>query len=863
MTNHWIDIRNADVVLIMGSNAAENHPISFKWVQAAREKGGILIHVDPRYTKTSTQADIYAPLRSGSDIPFLGGMINYILQKDLTQKDYVRLYTNASFIVNKDFKMPGELDGVFSGYDAAARKYDKTAWAFEKDAAGVVKKDPTLQNPMCVYQLLKKHYSRYDLDTVSSITGTPKEALLKVYEAYGSTGRADRVGTVMYAMGWTQHTVGTQNIVAMAIIQQLLGNMGMAGGGVNALRGESNVQGSTDQGLLFHILPGYLAQPRAQMDSLEAYLKTIAPETKEPRSLNWQSNYPKYAVSLLKAFWGEHATAENQFGYHWVPKLDETQNASWLNLFDAMLDGKFKGFLAWGQNPACSTSNAGKARKALGKLDWMVTVNLFDNETASFWRGPGLNPADVKTEVFFLPCAASVEKEGSLSNSGRWAQWRYTAVPPAGQSKPDAEIMHELAEKVRELYRKEGGAFPDPVLKVAWEFGQKDAAGKIAKVDTHLIAREINGYWLQDKELTDPKTKAVTGTFKKGQLVVSFATLQADGSTSCGNWIYSGSYGDPAKKEGEPAPDPKKGNKMARRGKEDPTGLGLYPNWSWSWPVNRRIVYNRASVDELGRPWDPKRPLVKWVPDVDPATKLQKNDPVTGKPMFKWAGDVIDGGGPPLKTPDGKDNPDSKLPFIMKPAGVASIFGNVSLNEGPFPEHYEPLECPIQENPLSKTHRINPTIKLFYKDKEKDADDVFLSCDTRYPYVATTYRVTEHWQTGVMTRHTPWLLEAVPQNFLEMSEELGREKGIRSGDMVKVSSPRGQILAVAIVSKRFRPFKVMGGTVHQVGMPWCFGWQYPEDGSGGDSANLLTSTVGDANTMIPETKAFMVNVEKA
>jgi len=856
MTNHWIDLKNADVILIMGSNAAENHPISFKWVMEAKDRGAKLIHVDPRYTKTSKAADIYAPLRSGSDIPFLGGMINYILQKDLIQKDYVRLYTNASFIVNKDFKMPGELDGVFSGYDAKARKYDKASWAFDVGADGVIKKDPTFKDPMCVLQLLKKHYSRYDLDTVSSITGTPKADLLKVYETYSSTYAPDKVGTSMYAMGWTQHTVGTQNIIAMSIIQQLLGNMGMAGGGINALRGESNVQGSTDYGLLFHILPGYLPVPGAAKDTLEAYVKGYAAEIKEPQSANWTSNYNKYFVSYLKAIFGEAATPQNEFGYQWLPKLDDGQNASWLVMFNNMLKGAYKGFFAWGQNPACSSSNAGKARKALANLEWMVNVNLFDNETASFWRGPGVKPADVKTEVFFLPCASSVEKEGSISNSGRWAQWRYKAVEPPGQARPDAEIMNELALKVRELYAKEGGAFPDPVLKTTWDYG--------AKLDTHAVAREINGYWLADKEIVDPKTKAVTSSWKKGQLVASFATLQADGSTSCGAWIYSGSYGDPAKKEGEPAPDPKKGNKMARRGKEDPTGLGLFPNWSWSWPVNRRIVYNRASVDEFGKPWDAKRSLVAWVADIDPATKLQKTDPVSKKPLFKWAGDVIDGGYPPLKTPDGKVNPDGRLPFIMKKNGVSNIFGNDSLNDGPFPEHYEPLECPIQENPLSKAHRINPTSKLFYTDAAKsNPEDIFESCSTRYPFVATTYRVTEHWQTGLMTRNTPWLMEAVPQNFLELSRELAAEKGIRSGDALKVSSPRGEILCKAIVTGRFKPFKVMGATVHQVGMPWCFGWFTPADGSGGDSSNLLTSTIGDANTMIPETKAFMVNVEKA
>ncbi len=845
MTNHWIDLRNADVILIMGSNAASNHPISFKWVMEAKNRGAKVISVDPRYTTTSTKADIYAPMRSGADIPFLGGMINYILQRDQIQKDYVRLYTNASFIVNKEFKMPGELDGVFSGYDAKGRKYDKAAWAFEVGADGAVKKDPTLQHPMCVYQLMKRHYSRYDLDTVSSVTGTPKEDLLKVYETYASTAAPDKVGTEMYAMGWTQHTVGTQNIRAMTIIQLLLGNMGMAGGGINALRGESNVQGSTDHALLFHILPGYLGTPSGSNETLEKYLEAKTPKTKEARSANWWQNYPKYTVSLLKTFYGDNATKENDFGYQWLPKLDDGQNASWLMIFNEMLKGTYKGFFAWGQNPACSGSNAGKVRKALAKLEWLVNVNLFDNETGSFWRGPGVNPDEVQTEVFMLPCAASVEKEGSISNSGRWAQWRYKAIDPPGEARADGEIINELAMKVRELYAKEGGAFPDPVLKAAWSYGEK--------LNTHDVAREINGYWAEDKELKDPKTGKVTGTYKKGQLVASFALLQADGSTSSGNWLYCNSYTDA---------DPAKGNKMARRGKEDPTGLGLYPNWTWCWPVNRRVIYNRASVDEYGKPWDPKRALLGWVPDVDSATKEQKKSP-EGKPLFKWSGDVPDGGWPPLRNADGTENAAAMLPFIMKPAGVASLFGP-GLNEGPFPEHYEPLECPIMEHPFSKTHRINPTAKLFFTEAAtSNVEDVFESCSARFPFVATTYRVTEHWQTGLMTRNTPWLLEAMPQSFLELSHELAAEKGIKSGDTLKVSSARGEIKCKALVTARFKPFKIMGSTVHQVGMPWCYGWFMPADGSGGDSSNLLTPTIGDANTMIPETKAFMVNVEKA
>ncbi len=823
MTNHWIDLRNSDVILIMGSNAAENHPISFKWVTEAQEKGATLISVDPRFTRTSSKADIYAALRSGSDIAFIGGMINYILKNDLYHKDYVRLYTNGSFLVNEDFKMPGELGGIFSGYDSDKRKYDKSAWAFQKDEEEVVLKDPSMTDPHCVLQLLNKHYSRYDLETVSSITGTPREMLEKVYKTYGSTGNPDKVATIMYAMGWTQHTVGTQNIRAMAIVQLLLGNIGRAGGGVNALRGESNVQGSTDHCLLFHILPGYLKTPKASQPTLQAYNDKYTPKTSEPRSANWWANYPKYSVSLLKAHYGANATPANDFGYSWLPKLDDGQNASWLMIFDEMLnEGKFKGLFAWGQNPTCSGSNAGKVRKALAKLEWMVNVNLFGNETGSFWKGPGINSADIKTEVFFLPCAASVEKEGSITNSGRWAQWRYKAVEPAGQAMPDSEIVNALYNRVKKLYDKNGGTVPDPVVKLAWDYRSKDADGKVTEMDIHLVAKEINGYFLEDREV---KGKL----FKKGTLVPSFAFLQTDGSTSSGNWLYCNSYTE-------------KGNMMARRSQKDPTGTGLYPEWSWCWPVNRRIIYNRASVDEYGRPWDPKRPVIKW----------------NGS---KWVGDVPDGGWPPLMNLDGTPNPASKRAFIMKPAGVAHIFGP-GRADGPFPEHYEPLECPIQENPLSPSHRINPTAKLFYTKEKEGEEDVFYSCDLRYPYVATTYRVTEHWQTGVLTRHLPWQLEMMPELFLEMSKELGAEKGIVNGDKVKVSSARGEVVAKAVVTSRFRPFKVMGSTVHQVGLPWCFGWQYPEDGSGGDSANLLTPTIGDANTMIPETKAFMVNVEK-
>jgi len=660
MTNHWIDIKNADVILIMGSNAAENHPISMKWVMKAREKGAKLIVADPRFTRTAAKADIYAPLRSGTDIAFLGGMIKYILDNRLYFREYVVNYTNAAYLVNPEFKGPGELKGLFSGYDKKARKYDKKTWSFQIDEKGLPKKDPSLKDPNCVFQLMRKHYSRYTLDKVSSITGTPREKLIEVYNAYASTGKPNRVGTELYAMGWTQHTVGTQNIRAMSMIQLLLGNMGLAGGGVNALRGESNVQGSTDHGILFHILPGYLPVPSATVVDLKTYNEKFTPKTKDPKSVNWWGNRPKYITSYLKAIYGSNATKENDFGYAWLPKLDEGQNGSWLVLFDQMFKGKFEGFFAWGQNPACSGANAGKVRKALAKLKWMVNVNLFDNETGSFWKGPDVNPKDIQTEVFQLPAASSVEKEGSITNSGRLAQWRYKAIEPIGQSKPDSEIMNELYFRVKKLYQKQGGKFPAPVLNLTWNYGAKRPDGKIIKFDIHKVAKEINGYYLDD--LFDKKAVPPKQIGKKGHLATNFVTLQADGTTSCGNWLYSGSY---------TMKDSKAVNMMARRGKKDIRGLGMYPEWGWCWPVNRRIIYNRASVDLNGKPWDPKRAVIRWNPN--------KLDPKTKKTAPGWDGDVPDGPAPPMA-----DAKAGKYPFIMRADGMGSLFGP-GLADGPFP----------------------------------------------------------------------------------------------------------------------------------------------------------------------------------
>ncbi len=799
MTNHWNDIANADCILIMGSNAAENHPISFKYVTEAIERGATLISVDPRFTRTSSKAHIYAALRSGTDIAFLGGMIKYILDNKLYNKEYIVEYTNAAHLINPSFRFH---DGLFSGYDAKNRKYDKSTWSYQEDEKGIPKQDKTLQNPNCAFQLLKKHFSRYNLEIVSKITGTPVDKLLAVYKAYTKTGKTGQAGTIMYAMGWTQHTVGTQNIRSMSIIQLLLGNIGVAGGGVNALRGESNVQGSTDHCLLFHILPGYLKTPKASQETLIDYNNQSTPKSADPNSANWWSNYAKYSVSLLKSMFGKNATKDSDFGYAWMPKLDDGKNYSWISMFNEMDKGNIKGFFAWGQNPVCSGPNSDGTVKAMSKLDWLVNVNLWETETGAFWKAPEVDPKTIKTEVFMLPCAASMEKEGSITNSGRWMQWRYKAVEPPGEALPDAEIIHEIFTHLKKLYATDGGAFPDPILNLKWDYATN------GHIDPHLVAKEINGY-----DLTT------------GKLLPSFAALKDDGTTSSGNWLYCASYTE-------------EGNMAARTDNKDKSGIGLHSNWAWCWPVNRRIIYNRASVDRNGQPFDKEHPVIRW-------------NPLAKGGAGAWVGDVPDGGWPPLKNAE-----KTKHAFIMRNEGFARIFG-MGLADGPFPEHYEPLECPVEKNMMSGV-LLNPTTKAWHKIKG-GMNTFAATCDPRFPFVATTYRVSEHWQTGAMTRQQEWLVEMQPEMFVEMSKELARELDVKNGDKMIVESARGKVHAKAMVTARFKPFKVGESIIHQVGLPWCFGFMGLAKG---DSANKLAPAIGDANTMIPESKAFLVNVRK-
>ncbi len=775
---------------MIGSNAAENHPISFRWiVKGMEERGAKLIVIDPRFTKSASLASLYAPIRSGTDLAFLNGIINYAIEKNMIQKEYVLEYTNASYLVNPDFKFN---DGLFSGYDAGKRNYgDRKTWTYQTDAKKVPKRDKSLRDPQCVYQLMKKHYERYTPEKVSAITGCPVDTFIKVAELFTSTHKPDKVATVMYAMGITQHTVGTQNVRALAVLQLLMGNMGIAGGGINALRGESNVQGSTDHGLLFHLIPGYVPSPNAKDHAtLEAYNLTT-PQTADPMSINWWSNRPKYLVSMLKAWYGDAATKKNDFCYDWLPKFSKP--APYMLLFEDMLKGIIKGAFYMGTNPVVGGPNANRNAQAMDKLDWLVAVDLWETDSSIFWKRAGINPAQNKTEVFLLPAASSVEKEGSISNSGRWAQWRYKAVNPPGKAKSDLDIIDLVFREVRNLYKKEGGKFPDPILKSNWNYVPEDEH----EASPHLVAKEINGYTWPDKDQ-----------------MKTFMDLKDDGSTACGCWIYCGSY-----------PGSRK-NMMARRGTSDASNdIGMFPEWSWCWPLNRRIIYNRAAVNRKGEPWDPGRWVIKW----------------TGS---KWKGDVVDGGP--------KFGPEAKNPFIMNNEGVGRLFApGKALTDGPFTEHYEPMESPSQN--IMNSQKVNPASVIIGEVAGQFGNP------GQYPYVGTSYRVVEHWQAGAMTRNLPWLTELVPDMFCEISPTLAAAKGIKNGDKVSILNARGKISAYALVTERVQPLNVNGRMVEMVGMIWHFG---PGCAATGDACNQLTPSIGDANTMIPEFKAFLVDIRK-
>jgi len=824
MTNGWIDIKNTDMMLIMGGNPAENHPCGFKWpIEAKRNRNAKMIVVDPRYTRTAATADLFLQIRAGADIAFLGGMINYAIANNRIAREYVTNFTNAAYLVHDDFKLPEE-DGVFSGFHADSQTYDRASWNYQGSggpAAGLpenVSIDATLENPRCVFQLMKKHYSRYTPEAVEKITGIPKEQFLKAADMFTSVrkdGDMSKVGTVIYAVGWTQHSFGTQIIRTAAVLQLLLGNVGRAGGGVNALRGHSNIQGATDIAGIFDNLPGYLKVPTPADTDFKAWMTRITPTPAKPHewdSFNYWSNTPKFAVSLLKAMYGDAAKKENDWAYDYLPKVD--RNYSWAYMWDGMYRGTVKGLLSFGMNGVAIGPDSQKNIDALKKADWLAVCDIYPDETSEFWKSPTVKPEelkDIKTEVYRLPGAGFAEKDGTFVNSARWLQWKWTAVPPPGDAKIDQDILAQIFLKVREMYQKEGGKFPDPILNLTWNY----TTPKTPSLSE--VARELNG-----KALSEVTDKATNTTMKAGQQLPGFAWLRDDGSTSCGIWIWCGSWTEA-------------GSQSQRRDPGDPSGMGVHPNWGWSWPANRRVMYNRASCDVSGKPWDASRKQVWW-------NEAQK----------KWLGNDV----PDFKADSAPK--DHMGPFIMNPEGVGRLFVPLGgLADGPFPEFYEPIESPT-ENLLHPKQQNNPVVKKF-----STASDKYGTKQQGFSVICTTYRLTEHYH--YWTKNNPVNVQLIPEPFVELPVELAGEIGVKGGEHVRVTSARASYIAKAMVTHRIKPMQINGEKVYQIGIPIHFGFRGIQEDAGRTErmlTNSLTPTVIDPNAYTPEFKGFLVKVEK-
>ena len=820
----------------IGSNSAENHPVSSLWLHRAHDRGAKWIVVDPRYTRTAEQADIYCPIRSGTDIAFFGGLYNYIFENDLWQHEYVLNYTNASYLLDPEFDFDPET-GLWSGWDEEQGKYSNHSWHYQVEkettwdtsalgdyawavAPGVPKftppvvehpkKDMTLQDPMCVFQQMRKHYARYDMDTVCSICGMDKETLELVYSTFASTGEPGKAGAILYALGQTQHTYGGQNTRAMSVLQLLLGNIGVPGGGVNALRGEPNVQGATDMGMLVNELPGYLKWSNtSDRSSLRKWLES------QTYSDGYYTNKPKFMVSFLKEWFGDNATVDNDYGYDWLPKVPKNPDYTMMSTFELMDQEIIKGYFNWGMNPCHSAPNASFVRRSMAKLDWLVVADQVITESASFWKAPDMNPEEISTEVYFLPCALIYEKPGTILNSGRWMQYRYQAVEPWEEAKPDYEMCDLIYRAVSDLYKEEGGANPDPITKMKWDYYVD------GKIDPRPVAWALNGY-VYDQTECDTTSDAPMTDLLKG-----YSELKADGSTACGMWIYSGFWNNNDAPL-DPAEQP-----IGSRDNSDKSGIGLNNTWAYSWPNNRRILYNRASADMNGQPWNKDKMLCQW----DEAAQ-------------KW---ILNDNADFTAVKNDKPVPPNNKAFFMlwEQNGRLESYG---MEDGPMPEHFEPFETPVEENLLNGSLN-SPMAKFVERESAKRGSFA------DYPIVATTYSVTEMWQTGSQTRSIPALVEAMPAQFIEMSVELAEEKGIKNGDKVRVWNNRGSVVVDAVITRRIKPLFVHGKQQHLIGMTHHYGWAGVF--GTGDVVNDLTPNVGDPNSFTPEYKAFLVNVEKA
>jgi formate dehydrogenase major subunit len=864
-TNYQQDLANSDCVLFMGTNTAEAHPVAFRWPMKAKEKGATLIHVDPRFTRTSALCDVFVQVRAGSDIAFLGGLVNYVLSHEKWFKEYVLAYTNASAIIAEGFRDTEDLAGLFSGYhgDGQTGKYDarEGRWGYEgspahdseprpakmlKEEPGIQghdlqagthahsaprkhathapgvqpPRDPTLQHPRCVFQILKRHFARYTPEVVSEVCGCAPEELVRVAELLCANSGRERTSTIVYALGWTQHTTGVQMIRTAGILQLLLGNVGRPGGGIMAMRGHSTIQGSTDLATLYDVLPGYLPQPAAdeEHETLDAYVEH------EGMTTGVWADFRKFVVSQLKAWYGNAATPENDFGFCWLPRVDA--DYSQLAYFDRMAKGGVTGYFLFGQNPGGGGPNAGLHRAGLRNLDWLVVCDWFEIESAVFWKDDpnGPPPAEVKTEVFFIPSAASPEKEGTLTNTQRLLQWHGKALDPLGDCRSDAWFLYNLGKRLKALYAGSTDPRDQPLLRLTWDYDFDEPPrlpdGTVSRIagepDLEKVLREINGHKLDE---IDPRTG-------RPRLVTSYSELKDDGSTACGCWIYSGVF-----------PEPGRNRAKERRRTDNP----LHPEWGFAWPDNRRVLYNRASADPDGRPWSERKKLVWWDEGSRRWVGLDRPDFETGKPP----------GYRPQPGATGMAAIAGDQPFITKPDGLGWLYAPV-VKDGPLPTHYEPVESPVG-NLLYPKQTCSPTVRLFDGPLNRLAH----TPTAEYPVVATTFRLTEHYLSGPMSRFNSWLNELQPEMFVELSPELAAERGIEHGGWLTVESARSRIEARAMVTRRLRPLLVEGRTVHQVGLP--FHWAFAGEVVGGN-ANDLTALLADPNVSMHECKAFACQV---
>ena len=838
---------------------AEAHPVAFANVVKAKERGAKVIHVDPHYSRTSALANVYVATRAGSDIVFLGAIIHHLLETSSYFHDYVVPFTNAATLIRGDFGDTEDLDGLFSGFDPKTETYsDQSTWDYERDAEGRPLTDPTLQHPRCVFQIMRRHFARYTPEMVEEVCGVSREQWFQVTQTLIENSGRERTSAICYAVGWTQQSKGVQIIRAAAIIQLLLGNIGRPGGGIMALRGHASIQGSTDVPTLYDLLAGYMPQPSAivqpqpnfeqnpdaptgekrdtpsnvlSQQTLEEYINTSGQKT------GWWSNFPAYIRSLLQAWYGEAANDEDgNCCYRWLPKI--IGDHSHLATSYEMLDGKVRGYLLFGQNPAAGSTNSRMQRKALEQLDWMVVRDLYEVESAAFWyKQPGFGPdtehvdsSKIKTEIFLLPAAASTEKEGCFTNTQRLLQWRDKAVDPPGDARSDLWFVYHLGKRLKELYA--GNAEPKnrPLQALTWDYDRKEpepGSRIFDEPDTLLVLKEINGYYVRQPNQADADNGTDhVYTLRDAPHVPGFAALKSDGSTACGSWIYSGVYPEPGN------------NRAASRISDGYTFL----QWGFSWPANRRILYNRASADPQGRPWSDRKKYVWWDEEQQKWTGVDVPDfPLNKPPNYIPPAGAI-----------GMDAHSGSDPFIMKPDGKGWLFVPKGLMDGPLPAHYEAAESPVhnalyhqQSNPAAKYFRDRPDNRLAAVD------------DPNYPIVITTYRLTEHHVSGPMTRWMPWLNALQPSLFAELSPELAAERNIQHGEWLIVSTPRGEIEARAMVTRRMRPLRISGRIVHQIGLPFHWGFQGKSTGS---ITNDLAHMVLEPNVSIEEAKAFTCNI---